>query len=226
MKILLIEDETELRNSIEQYLKLEGFLIESVADFTDASYKLADYNYDCILVDITLPNGNGLDLIRQVKKSQSKVGIIIISAKNSIDDKINGLDLGADDYLPKPFSLAELNSRIKALIRRNNFSGNTTLLLNEIAIIPEERLVKINDEKVLLTAKEFDLLLFFVMNKNRVVSKNTIAEHLWGDDSDQMDSHDFIYVHLRNLKKKLAEKGCKDYIQNIYGIGYNFNLEA
>jgi DNA-binding response OmpR family regulator len=226
MKILLIEDETELRNSIEQYLKLEGFLIESVADFTAASYKLADYNYDCILVDITLPNGNGLDLIRQVKKSQSKVGIIIISAKNSIDDKINGLDLGADDYLPKPFSLAELNSRIKAIIRRNNFSGNTTLLLNEIAIIPEERLVKINDEKVLLTAKEFDLLLFFVMNKNRVVSKNTIAEHLWGDDSDQMDSHDFIYVHLRNLKKKLAEKGCKDYIQNIYGIGYNFNLEA
>lgn len=226
MKILLIEDETELRNSIEQYLKLEGFLIESVADFTTASYKLADYNYDCILVDITLPNGNGLDLIRQVKKSQSKVGIIIISAKNSIDDKINGLDLGADDYLPKPFSLAELNSRIKAIIRRNNFSGNTTLLLNEIAIIPEERLVKINDEKVLLTAKEFDLLLFFVMNKNRVVSKNTIAEHLWGDDSDQMDSHDFIYVHLRNLKKKLAEKGCKDYIQNIYGIGYNFNLEA
>ena len=226
MKILLIEDEIELRKSIEQYLILEGFLIESVGDFNAASNKLADYQYDCILVDITLPNGNGLDLIRQVKKGQSKVGIIIISAKNSIDDKIHGLDLGADDYLPKPFSLAELNSRIKAVIRRNNFNGNNTIQLNEICIVPEERSVKINDEKVALTAKEYDLLLFFVMNKNRVVSKNTIAEHLWGDDSDQMDNHDFIYVHLRNLKKKLAEKGCKDYIQNIYGIGYNFNLEV
>lgn len=225
MKILLIEDETELKKSIEQYLILEGFLVESVADFKSASLKIEDYQYDCILVDISLPYGNGLDLIRQLKKNQSNVGIIIISAKNSIDDKIIGLDLGADDYLPKPFSLAELNSRIKAVIRRNNFNGNIKIQFNEICIVPEERTVKINAEKVMLTAKEYDLLLFFVMNKNRVVSKNTIAEHLWGDDSDQMDSHDFIYVHLRNLRKKLAVKGCKDYIQNIYGIGYNFNLE-
>jgi DNA-binding response OmpR family regulator len=224
MKILLIEDEQSLRESIELYLKIEGFLIETAIDFISASQKLADYQYDCVLVDITLPYGNGLDLIRQVKAQQLNVGIIIISAKNSIDDRIIGLDLGADDYLSKPFSLAELNSRIKALIRRNNFDGKNTIQLNEICIVPEERSVKINDEKVVLTAKEYDLLLFFVMNKNRVVSKNTIAEHLWGDDSDQMDSHDFIYVHLRNLKKKLAEKGCKDYIQNIYGIGYNFNL--
>jgi len=225
MKILVIEDETELKKSIEQYLILEGFLVESVADFKSASLKIEDYQYDCILVDISLPYGNGLDLIRQLKKNQSNVGIIIISAKNSIDDKIIGLDLGADDYLPKPFSLAELNSRIKAVIRRNNFNGNIKIQFNEICIVPEERTVKINAEKVMLTAKEYDLLLFFVMNKNRVVSKNTIAEHLWGDDSDQMDSHDFIYVHLRNLRKKLAVKGCKDYIQNIYGIGYNFNLE-
>jgi DNA-binding response OmpR family regulator len=226
MKILLIEDEQSLRESIELYLKIEGFLIETAIDFISASQKLADYQYDCVLVDITLPYGNGLDLIRQVKEQQLNVGIIIISAKNSIDDRIIGLDLGADDYLSKPFSLAELNSRIKSVIRRNNFDGKNTIQLNEICIVPEERSVKINDEKVVLTAKEYDLLLFFVMNKNRVVSKNTIAEHLWGDDSDQMDSHDFIYVHLRNLKKKLAEKGCKDYIQNIYGIGYNFNLEV
>lgn len=226
MKILLIEDEQSLRESIELYLKTEGYLIETAMDFISASQKLADYRYDCVLVDITLPFGNGLDLIRQAKANQLNDGIIIISAKNSIDDKINGLDLGADDYLSKPFSLAELNSRIKAVIRRNNFKGNKSIQLNEITITPEERIVKINDEPVALTGKEFDLLLFFIMNKNRVVSKNTIAEHLWGDDSDQMDSHDFIYVHLRNLKKKLAEKHCNDYIQNIYGIGYKFNLDA
>jgi len=226
MKILLIEDEQSLRESIEMYLKTEGFLIETAIDFISASQKLADYQYDCVLVDITLPFGNGLDLIRQVKAQQLNVGIIIISAKNSIEDRILGLDLGADDYLSKPFSLAELNSRIKAIIRRNNFKGNKSIQLNEITITPEERVVKINDEPIALTGKEFDLLLFFIMNKNRVVSKNTIAEHLWGDDSDQMDSHDFIYVHLRNLKKKLGEKGCTDYIQNIYGIGYNFNLDV
>ena len=152
--------------------------------------------------------------------------ILIISAKNSSDDKITGLDLGADDYLAKPFNLAELNSRIKALIRRRNFDGNKLIEVNEITIIPEERAVKVHNESVNLTAKEYDLLLFFVSNKNRVVSKNAIAEHLWGDDSDQIDSHDFIYVHLRNLRKKLAEKGCVDYVQTIYGIGYNFKISV
>jgi DNA-binding response OmpR family regulator len=222
MKILLIEDEPELRKAIKQYLHQEGYIVESASDFNKASEKTADYDYDCILVDITLPNGSGLDIIKQLKQNHSKAGIIIISAKNSADDKIIGLDLGADDYLAKPFNLAELNSRIKALIRRRNFDGNKSIIVNEITIIPEERLVKINGETVVLTVKEFDLLLFFISNKNRVVSKNTIAEHLWGDDSDQMDSHDFIYVHLKNLRKKLAEKGCTDYVQTIYGIGYNF----
>jgi DNA-binding response OmpR family regulator len=224
MKILLIEDESELRKSIKQYLHQEGYWVESAPDFLKASEKIADYDYDCILVDITLPNGNGLDIVKQLKKSSSKAGIIIISAKNSLDDKVKGLDLGADDYLAKPFDLAELNSRIKALIRRRNFDGNKSIVINEITIIPEERLVKVNEAIVNLTAKEYDLLLFFVSNKNRVVSKNSISEHLWGDDSDQMDSHDFIYVHLRNLRKKLAEKGCTDYVQTIYGIGYNFRV--
>lgn len=224
MKILLIEDEPELRKSIKQYLHQEGYIVESASDFIKASEKTADYEYDCILVDITLPNGSGLDIIKQLKQDNSKAGIIIISAKNSLDDKIIGLDLGADDYLAKPFNLAELNSRIKALIRRRNFDGNKAIIVNEITIIPEERTVKVNNEQVILTAKEYDLLLFFITNKNRVVSKNSIAEHLWGDDSDQMDSHDFIYVHLRNLRKKLAEKGCTDYVQTIYGIGYNFKI--
>ena len=224
MKILLIEDEPELRKSIKYYLHQEGYLVESAGDFIKASEKTGVYDYDCILVDITLPNGSGLDIIKQLKASHSKAGIIIISAKNSLDDKVLGLDLGADDYLPKPFDLAELNSRIKALLRRRNFDGNKIITVNEITLIPEERLVKVNGEPLSLTSKEYELLLFFISNKNRVLSKNSIAEHLWGDDSDQMDSHDFIYVHLRNLRKKLAEKGCTDYVQTIYGIGYNFKV--
>ena len=226
MKILLIEDEPDLRKSIKEYLYQEGYVVESAADYTKASEKAAEYDYDCILVDITLPKGNGLDIIRQLKENKSKAGIIIISARGSSDDKIAGLDLGADDYLAKPFNLAELNSRIKALIRRRNFDGNNSIVANEITILPELRLVKVQDEEVNLTAKEYDLLLFFISNKNRVISKNTIAEHLWGDDSDQMDSHDFIYVHLRNLRKKLTDKGCVDYIKTIYGIGYNFKLNG
>jgi DNA-binding response OmpR family regulator len=224
MKILLIEDEPELRKSIKHFLHQEGYIVESANDFIKAIEKIEVYDYDCILVDITLPNGNGLEIIKQLKQNFSKAGIIIISAKNSLDDKITGLDLGADDYLAKPFDLAELNSRIKALIRRRNFEGNKTIVVNEISILPEQRIVKVNNEEVILTAKEYALLLFFISNKNRVLSKNTIAEHLWGDDSDQMDSHDFIYVHLRNLRKKLVEKGCNDYVQTIYGIGYNFKI--
>ncbi len=224
MKILLIEDEPELRKSIKHFLHQEGYIVESANDFIKALEKIEVYDYDCILVDITLPNGNGLEIIKQLKQNFSKAGIIIISAKNSLDDKITGLDLGADDYLAKPFDLAELNSRIKALIRRRNFEGNKTIVVNEISILPEQRIVKVNNEEVILTAKEYALLLFFISNKNRVLSKNTIAEHLWGDDSDQMDSHDFIYVHLRNLRKKLVEKGCNDYVQTIYGIGYNFKI--
>ena len=226
MKILIIEDEPELRKSMKQYLHQEGYVIESASDYSKAIEKIEVYDYDCILVDITLPQGSGLDIIKQLKQNHSKAGIIIISAKNSSDDKITGLDLGADDYLAKPFNLAELNSRIKALIRRRNFDGNKLIEVNEITIIPEERTVKVHNESVNLTAKEYDLLLFFVSNKNRVVSKNAIAEHLWGDDSDQIDSHDFIYVHLRNLRKKLAEKGCVDYVQTIYGIGYNFKISV
>lgn len=224
MKILLIEDEPELRKSIKHFLHQEGYIVESANDFIKAIEKIEVYDYDCILVDITLPKGNGLEIIKQLKQNFSKAGIIIISAKNSLDDKITGLDLGADDYLAKPFDLAELNSRIKALIRRRNFEGNKTIVVNEISILPEQRIVKVNNEEVILTAKEYALLLFFISNKNRVLSKNTIAEHLWGDDSDQMDSHDFIYVHLRNLRKKLVEKGCNDYVQTIYGIGYNFKI--
>lgn len=226
MKILLIEDEAELRKSIKEFLYQEGYIVESANDFSKASEKASDYDYDCVLVDITLPKGSGLDIIRQLKKANSKAGIIIISAKNSVDDKIEGLDLGADDYLPKPFHLSELNARIKALIRRKSFDGNKAIEMNEITIVPEERKVMVKDKEVILTGKEYDLLLYFISNKNRVVSKNSIAEHLWGDDADQIAGHDFIYTHIKNLRKKLLEKGCADYLQTIYGIGYNFKVNS
>lgn len=222
MKLLLIEDEPELRKSIKQYLYQEGYVVESASDFKNASEKANDFDYDCVLVDITLPGGNGLEIIKQLKQAKSKAGIIIISAKDSLTDKISGLDIGADDYLPKPFHLSELNSRIKAIIRRRNFEGNKAITFNEITIVPEERTVAINGIEVSLTTKEFDLLLYLMVNKNRVVSKNAIAENLSGDFANLSESHDFIYTHLKNLRKKLEEKGCTDYIHTIYGIGYSF----
>lgn len=225
MKILLIEDEPDLRRSIKMYLNQEGYLVESAADFNKGLEKAEDYDYDCVLVDITLPKGSGLDIVRSLKDKHSKAGIIIISAKNSLDDKITGLDLGADDYLPKPFDLAELNARIKAVIRRKVFKGDKAIVVNEITIYPDERTVKVNAKELNLTAKEYSLLLFLVSNKNRVISKNSIAEHIWGDASDQMDNYDFIYVHLWNLRKKLMERGCPDYVQTVYGIGYNFKVD-
>lgn len=226
MKILLIEDDSELRKSILEFLYHEAYLVESASDYEKALDKTSGYNYDCILVDITLPKGNGLDIIRELKKQHSTAGIIIISAKNSVDDKITGLELGADDYLAKPFNLSELNARIKALIRRKQFSGNTKITLNEISIAPEERKVFVNEKEVALTGKEYDLLLYFISNKNRVVSKNAIAEHLWGDNADRMDNHDFIYTHIKNMRKKLLDKGCSDYLNTVYGIGYNFKVES
>lgn len=224
MKILLIEDEPELQKSITDYLFVEGFLVETAADFYKASEKADIYDYDCVLVDITIPGGSGLDIIKKLKDKVSKAGIIIISAKNSLDDKILGLDLGADDYLPKPFHLSELNARIKALIRRKSFAGNNEIAVNEIKVLPDERRVFISNVEVTLTLKEYELLLFFISNKNRVVTKNAIAEHLWGDNADQSDSFDFIYSHIKNLRKKLIEHGCYDYITTVYGMGYNFKI--
>lgn len=226
MKILLIEDEQELRKSLKQYLHQEGYLIESANDFLKASEKVEVYDYDCVLVDITLPHGNGLDIIKKLKKQKARAGIIIISAKNSLDDKIKGLELGADDYLTKPFHLSELNARIKALIRRKNFDGHDEIILNEIKILPSEYKVFVHEQEVVITAKEFSLLLYFISNKNRVVTKTAIAEHLSGDDADQTNNHDFIYTHIKNLRKKLLDKGCQDYIQTIYGIGYNFKTST
>ncbi|WP_188050841.1 response regulator transcription factor [Flavobacterium sp. GP15] len=225
MKILLVEDEIEMQKSISHYLGLEKNRVEVANDFNSAFEKIQVYEYDCVLLDITLPNGNGLDLIKAIKNKRSKTGIIIISAKNSFDDKIDGLNLGADDYLPKPFYLPELNARIKALIRRNNFDGEAAIIVNEIKLYPEERKVLINEKPLNLTSKEFDILVYFISNKNRVIQKSAIVEHLWGDNADQFDNFDFIYNHVKNLRKKLLAANCTDYIQSIYGIGYSFKTE-
>ena len=222
MKILLIEDEKELADSIITYLRQEGYICETAFNFDKAGEKISLYQYDCILVDITLPGGNGLDLVNALKKAKAKSGIIIISAKNSVDDKIKGLDLGADDYLAKPFNLAELNSRIKSVLRRRNFEGDKEIIFNEITVKPDNQTALVKNSDISLTKKEYDLLLFFIMNKNRVLTKESIAEHLWGDDMDMNDSYDFIYTHIKNLRKKLMDKGSADYVKTVYGMGYKF----
>ncbi len=221
MKILIAEDELELQKSMAVYLERDGNICETASDFKEACYKVDLYEYDILILDINLLTGSGLDVLKLLKKGKKDTATIIISANNSLDDKLEGLDLGADDYLTKPFHLAELNSRIKAVLRRGKFGGTERIAFNEISIDTRSRTAYVNETKMLLTRKEYDLLLFFVTNKGRVLSKEIIAEHLWGDHSDLTDNYDFIYVHINNLRKKLTDEGAK-YIKTAYGIGYKF----
>jgi DNA-binding response OmpR family regulator len=225
VKILIVEDESELRTTIVSFLVEEGYRCEQADTLDAASEKLNLYKYDCMLVDIGLPDGNGLDLIKSLKVGHPDTGIIIISARNSLDDKILGLDLGADDYISKPFNLTELNSRIKSVFRRLKFGGKKELIIDKLRILPENRQVFVESEPVILTKKEFDLLIFFVSNPKRVLTKEAIAEHLWGDFADSVDSFDFVYSQIKNLRRKLLEKAGVDYFQNVYGTGYVFNGE-
>lgn len=224
MKVLIIEDEKELARSIVQYLRQESYVCEVAHTVKEAHEKILLFDYDCILVDISLPDGNGLSLVKELKKANKLDGVIIISAKNSVDDRIHGLNLGADDYLPKPFHLSELGARVSAIIRRKRFDGNNQILLHEISIDLLGKTTSVNGKSIDLTRKEYDLLLFLISNKNRVVSKNAIAEHLSGDDAEVFDNFDFIYAHMKNLKKKLAEAGSEDYIKTVYGLGYKLEV--
>lgn len=224
MKILLIEDEKSLASTIQKFLIGEGYVCELASDFLEAEDKIGVYTYDCVVVDIMLPHGSGLTIVELLKKQQSTTGIIIISAKNALDDKIKGLDLGADDYLTKPFHLTELNSRIKSIVRRRHFEGNVEIVFGEIKIIPDSNEVSVKGKNIGLTKKEFDLLMYLVSNKNRVLTKSAISEHLYGDEIDQVDSFDFLYSHIKNLRKKLLEMNCPDYIQTLYGVGYKLSL--
>lgn len=226
MKVLLVEDEPELRRSIRTYLQEEGFLIESAADFPSAMEKVEFHAYDAVLVDITLPKGNGLDIVRALQRRNPDTGVIIISAKGSLEDKVTGLELGADDYLPKPFHLPELVARLRALIRRKQFNGQRAIQFDKLRIIPEDKLVEVNGERVDLTLIQFELLLFLVTNKDRVLSRSAIVEHVWGDMAERLDHDNFLYSHMKNLRRKLEEKGCEDRIGTIYGLGYRFNSQA
>ena len=223
MKILIIEDEVELLEDICGYLGEENYICETASNFSSAEEKLELYHYDIAVVDITLPGGSGLQLIELLKSKHTDTGVLIISAKNSLDDKINGLNIGADDYLTKPFHLAELNARIKALIRRRRFDGATKIIFNEIEIDADENLILINHKPLVLTRKEYELLNFFIANKNRILTKESIAEHLWGDDIDLADNFFFVYTHINNLRKKIIKKGGNDYIKTVYGMGYKFS---
>lgn len=220
MKILVIEDEEQLRQVIASSLEKENFLVETAEDFNSASDKIATYTYDCILLDIMLPGGSGLVLLEELKKMKKHESVIIISAKDSVDDKVKGLNLGADDYLPKPFHLSELTARVKSVMRRKTPDGQKIVELGNLKLNIEDRLLHVDERPVVLNRKEFDILTYFVLNKNRLINKTALAEHIWGDSIDQADDFEFIYSQIKNLRKKLKDHGANAELQAVYGMGY------
>jgi DNA-binding response OmpR family regulator len=222
MKILIIEDEKELSQNIKKYLSTENYICEQAYNFDDAIEKISLYSYDCILLDLNLPGGDGLKILEEIKKQEIDSGIIIISARGTLDDKLEGLKIGADDYLSKPFPLSELSMRIYALLRRQQFSHSNILRSSEVEIDLLAKKVKVSSREVVLTKSEYELLLYLISNKNKVISKNAIAEHLSGDMADMLDNQNFVYAHIKNLKLKLADVDCVNHIKNIYGTGYQW----
>lgn len=225
MKILVIEDEDSLRETIVRSLVKERFVTEWAADLRTALEKLNDYDYDCVLLDIMLPDGSGLFLLKELKKMRKKESVIIISAKDSIEDKVNGLDLGADDYLAKPFHLAELHARVKSVIRRKQSGGDTSIELENLCVYPDRHVVCVEGKEMVLNRKEFDLLYYFVTNSGRLIHKEALAEAIWGDCIDQADNFDFIYSQVKNLRKKMKIAGALPEIKAIYGFGYRMTVE-
>jgi two-component system response regulator CiaR len=222
MKILIIEDHKELAANTTDYLKKADYICEVASGAKEALEKIELFEYDCILLDLMLPDGNGLEILKHIKNDAPKASVIIVSAKNSLDTKLTGLDDGADDYITKPFSLPELHSRIKAVLRRKTPETNRLLNFNEIIIDLESKECKINGQLLNLTKKELNLLIYFINNQNRMLSKQAIASHLWGDYTYSIDNIDFVYQHLKNLRKKIIDAGGKDYLQTVYGLGYKW----
>lgn len=225
MRLLIIEDERDLSDSIYAYLEQQQFICDLAYDYYEALDKISLNEYSCIILDIMLPHGSGLQLLKILKKQKKTDGVLIISAKNSLEDKVEGLQIGADDYLAKPFHLAELGARVAAIIRRRSFYGQTRIELDYLVLDISDRTLRgPHDEEIPLTRKEYDLLIYFVSNKNRVVTKEAIVEHLWGEGIDMAYSYDFVYSHIKNLRKKLLQAGCPDYIKAVYGMGYKFTI--
>ncbi|QDP84982.1 response regulator transcription factor [Chryseobacterium sp. SNU WT5] len=220
MKILIVEDEVQMLENMTKNLLAEGYLVETASNFVQAQERIGVYEYDCILLDINLPDGNGLELLKIIKEKGLQDGVIIVSARDSLDDKLQGLDLGADDYLPKPFHMAELRARVKAVLRRKKFEGHDEMKIGNISINTSNRTLFIENKEVELNRKEYDVLLYLASNKDRLVNKNALAEHVWGDNIDQADSFDFIYSQIKNLRKKLDSNSADIEIKAVYGIGY------
>ena len=223
MKLLLVEDNTELAKDILKYLFENGFVAEHANSLSEASDKISVYKYDLVILDLGLPDGNGLDLLPELKNAKNITGVLILTAKNAVEDKVKGLELGADDYLTKPFHRAELIARIRSIIRRFKSNGDNTISMNEVKVDTLASQAFINDATIVLTKKEYDLLLYFMYNKNRVLTRESIAEHLWGDHIDQSDNFDFVYNHIKNLRKKMMKQGSRNYIKAVYGMGYKFS---
>ncbi|MBD0403305.1 response regulator transcription factor [Flammeovirga sp. EKP202] len=222
MKLLLIEDNKELANDVSAALKDQKINIEHVDTLIQAKEKIGVYEYDILVVDLGLPDGNGLEIVKLIKQVDPNTGVLIVTARDSVDDKVLGLELGADDYITKPFHMAELIARVRSLFRRKKFKGSNTIEIGELKVDILSKSVFINDQEIELTKKEYDLLVYFLYNKDKMLTKENIAEHLWGDHIDQADSFDFIYSHIKNLRKKLQKNRGVDRIKSVYGMGYKF----
>lgn len=225
MKILLVEDDANLREVTRRSLEKERYVVEIAADYCTALQKIEDYDYDCILLDIMLPDGSGLDLLGKLKEMHKRENVIILSARDSIEDKVLGLELGADDYLPKPFHLVELNARIKSVIRRHRQGGENSIKYGNIEVFPDKFRVLIGGKEVELNRKEYDILIYFMNRPGRLVNKNTLAESVWGDHIDQVDNFDFIYAQIKNLRKRLKEAEATPELKAVYGFGYKMTVD-
>lgn len=225
MKILIVEDDKDLREITTTSLEKERYVVSQAPDYRTALQKIEDYDYDCILLDIMLPDGNGLDLLQELHDLDKKTSVIILSARDSLEDKVQGLDLGADDYLPKPFHLAELHARIKSQLRRNQREGDRKIQFGNIELFPDSFKVQVGGKDVELNRKEYDILYYFMSRPGRLVNKNILAESVWGDHIDQVDNFDFIYAQIKNLRKRLKEAGATPELKSVYGFGYKFVVE-
>lgn len=225
MKILIVEDDASLREIMLRALKQEGYVVEYASTFSEADIKLAGYNYDCILLDIMLPDGSGLDLLEHLRKLGKRENVIIISARNSLEDKIYGLENGADDYLAKPFHVAELIARVHSVLRRGKTAGELTLEKGNVVLTPESRHVKVDGCELALLKKEFDILLYFMQRPGHMVDKAVLAEAVWGDYADDADNFQFVYAQIKNLRRKLSEAGATIEITSVYGFGYKLVIK-
>lgn len=225
MKILIVEDDNDLREITTHSLEKERYVVSQAPDYRTALQKIEDYDYDCILLDIMLPDGNGLDLLAELHALGKHTNVIILSAKDSLEDKVNGLDLGADDYLPKPFHLAELHARIKSLFRRKLREGERKLQVGNVELFPDDFRVMVQGKEIELNRKGYDILNYFMSRPGRLVNKNTLAESVWGDHIDQVDNFDFIYAQIKNLRKRLKDAGATPELKSVYGFGYKFVVE-